>query len=388
MKKTLIYTILVVSLLEIGILAFKRFFKNSPPKLLISAYYKVPGTLNNLPEINYGEYIYGLYPGGIIKESPQNIELPIASVTKIMTAYLILKDHPITQNNDPKIVITQKDYETYLKDKKTGQSVLKVKPGEILTEKQLLEGLLIPSGNNVATLLALWDSGSTKAFVDKMNKEAKKLGMDHTHYDDPAGISHKTKSTALDQLILAKKAMENRTFREIVSMAQANLPVSGIVYNVNYDLYKDNIVGIKTGSTPKDGGNFVFAAKKEIGPQSIYVYGALLDQGGKEPLMTALKEAKQISKALLSSLEEKTLIKKGEKIAKFEKDGKVVYLLAGKSLVLWCAPTEKFNFSLELLKNNSIKKGETIGYLIIKGNGKVKSNFALPLIASRSVNLI
>ncbi len=90
MKKLLIYAIVIVILLGTGILAFKRFFKNSPPKLLIPAYYELPGTLTNLPQINYGEYVYGLYPGGIIKESPQNIELPIASVAKIMTAYLIL----------------------------------------------------------------------------------------------------------------------------------------------------------------------------------------------------------------------------------------------------------------------------------------------------------
>ena len=106
--------------------------------------------------------------------------------------------------------------------------------GEKLTERQMLEALLLPSANNIATVLAKWDSGSVTAFVDKMNKTAQELGMKNTHYEDPAGINLSTQSTALDQLLIAEQAMKIDTFKDIVRMNQATLPVAGTVYNVNY----------------------------------------------------------------------------------------------------------------------------------------------------------
>lgn len=93
-------------------------------------------------------------------------------------------------------------------DRAAGQSVVTVVTGERLTERQALEGLLLPSGNNIATLLARWDAGSEAAFVAKLNAQARALGLTHTRYADASGEQAGTVSTAGDEVRLAMLALE------------------------------------------------------------------------------------------------------------------------------------------------------------------------------------
>jgi serine-type D-Ala-D-Ala carboxypeptidase (penicillin-binding protein 5/6) len=91
--------------------------------------------------------------------------------------------------------------------------------GEQLSEGLLLEALLIPSGNNIARLLAARVAGSQTRFLPEMNAEARALGMEHTIYTDPSEFDPGTVSTAADQLRVFQRAMRFPVFRQIVSMA-------------------------------------------------------------------------------------------------------------------------------------------------------------------------
>jgi len=105
----------------------------------------------------------------------------IASVAKVMTAYVVLGDHPLPGHaSGPQIIVRSPDVAVYSADLAAGQSVLAVRAGERLTERQALQGLLLASGNNIATLLARWDAGTEGAFVNKMNERARALGLAHT----------------------------------------------------------------------------------------------------------------------------------------------------------------------------------------------------------------
>jgi D-alanyl-D-alanine carboxypeptidase (penicillin-binding protein 5/6) len=96
--------------------------------------------------------------------------VPIASLAKIMTAYVVLRDRPlIAGGQGPAIAVQPADVAAYARDSMQGQSVVRVVAGEKLTERQALEAMLIPSGNNIADLLARWDAGSQAAFAAKMN---------------------------------------------------------------------------------------------------------------------------------------------------------------------------------------------------------------------------
>jgi D-alanyl-D-alanine carboxypeptidase (penicillin-binding protein 5/6) len=108
--------------------------------------------------------------------------------------------------------------------------VVAVRVGERLTEGQALEGLLLLSGNNMATLRVRWDAGSERAFVAKMNARARALGLTHTRYTGASGVQASTASTAGDQVRLAMRAMDVLALRQTVAVAQATLPVAGRQY--------------------------------------------------------------------------------------------------------------------------------------------------------------
>jgi D-alanyl-D-alanine carboxypeptidase (penicillin-binding protein 5/6) len=204
---------------------------------------------------------------------------PIASVAKVMTAFIVLHDHPLgPRANGPEIQVTPEDVYTYMVDRESGQSTAAVVDGEQLSERQALEGLLLPSANNLATLLARWDAGGEEAFVNKMNAEARGLGMAHTHYADASGFSADTVSTANDQLRLAVRALRIPALAQIVALKQARLPLDGILRNRDVLLGSDGVVGVKTGNTLAAGACFVFAVRFEEGERTVTLIGAVLGQ--------------------------------------------------------------------------------------------------------------
>ncbi len=259
----------------------------------------VPGPTAHIPWPSAGQSALAVAGVGMVGTSGTITPTPIASLAKMMVAYLILKDHPLgAGQNGPQLTVTPADVALYQSDAAGNQSVLPVAAGEVLNERQMLEGLLLPSGNNVATMLARWDAGSLSAFVAKMNAAAKALGMTQSHYADASGVDQATVSTAVDQVRLAEADMANPVFAAIVRLPQATLPVAGVVYNVNADLGHAGIIGVKTGSTTAAGGCLVAAREVTVGGTPRLVIGAVLGQGGLQPLPDALAAGKRLMAAV------------------------------------------------------------------------------------------
>ena len=217
-------------------------------------------------------------PGiGLLGTHGASAPVPIASLAKIMTAYVVLGDHPLpAAGSGPAITVTAADVAVYASNKRQGQSVVRVAPGEKLTERQALEAMLIPSGNNIASMLASWDAGSDGAFAAKMNARARSLGLRGTRYADASGADPATVSTAGDQFRLTLRALQIPAFRQIVAMPQVTLPVAGVAYNVNSSLGHDGIVGVKTGSGPPAGGCLAFAATRAVAGSQVTIVGVVL----------------------------------------------------------------------------------------------------------------
>ncbi|MGC9286590.1 MAG: D-alanyl-D-alanine carboxypeptidase family protein [Hydrogenobaculum sp.] len=365
-KKRLIS--LALLFITISLIGFWLLKPNNKLKVLLTIKnINIPGKLTLKVPNNDKVYAIGTLNDGILIEHEANKEWPLASLTKIMTAYIVLKDHPLKEGVEgPRINITQKDVEEYEKFKKEGQSIAKVANDESLSERKLIEGMLIPSANNFAYILARWDSGNVKNFVRKMNKTAFSLGLKNTHYVGPAGAKAQNISTALNQFMLAKKVMEIKTFKHIVAMPQAYIPKDGIVYNVNYDLGKDGIEGIKTGTSSRALGNFIFYAVKH----NIHMLGVLLGVNGKEPLMDALKDGKYIVKQLSNELFKEDIVKKGEEIGFLNIGNKQTKLIAMKSLSITEYPGLKIDFSISIKHHLKfpINSNQKIGYLEISLN--------------------
>jgi serine-type D-Ala-D-Ala carboxypeptidase (penicillin-binding protein 5/6) len=223
---------------------------------------------------------------------PNQHPAPIASVAKVMTAYLVLRDHPLGPGQDgPAITLTEGDVVDT--DRRRGQeeSVVPVAAGERLTELQALQALLLPSANNIAAVLARWDAGSEERFVARMNATARSLGMSHTRYTDPSGYDDATVSTAADQLRIVNRALRLPVFASIVATPTAWLPVAGAVQNTNTLLGRDGFVGVKTGSDKAAGGCFAFRAKRWIGGKPTTITGVLLGQPGHDRIAAGLEAA-------------------------------------------------------------------------------------------------
>jgi serine-type D-Ala-D-Ala carboxypeptidase (penicillin-binding protein 5/6) len=223
------------------------------------------------------EAAVGLPGIGLLGAHGSSQPVPIASLAKIMTAYVVLSGHPLPAGGSgPAITVTAADAAAYARDQQQGQSVVQVAPGEKLTERQALEAMLIPSGNNIASLLARWDAGSEGAFVAKMNARVRSLGLRQTRYADASGADPATVSTASDQFMLTLRALQIPAFRQIVAMPQVTLPVAGVAYNVNDALGHDGIVGVKTGSSSRAGGCLAFAAIRTVAGSQVEIVGVVL----------------------------------------------------------------------------------------------------------------
>jgi len=227
-----------------------------------------------------------------IDAGPDQHPAAIASIAKVMTAYLVLRDRPLRLGeNGPTITLTEADAEDTDRRRGQDESVVSIADGEQLTELQALQALLLPSANNIAAVLAHWDAGSEARFVARMNATAKSLGMTHTHYTDPSGYDDATVSTAADQVRIVDRAMRLPVFASIVATPTATLPVAGTVHNTNTLLGHDGFVGVKTGSTDAAGGCFAFRAIRSIGGRRVTITGVVLGQPGHDQIAAGLAAA-------------------------------------------------------------------------------------------------
>ncbi len=234
-----------------------------------------------------------------VRVGPNQHPAPIASVAKVMTAYLVLRDHPLRLDEDgPTITLTEDDAADT--DRRRGQeeSIVSIAAGEQLTERQALQALLLPSANNIAAVLARWDAGSAERFVARMNTTARSLGMTHTRYTDPSGYDDATVSTAADQLRIVDRAMRLPVFASIVATPSAELPVAGTVHNTNTLLGHNGFVGVKTGSDGAAGGCFAFRSIRVIAGKWTTVTGVVLGQPGHDRIAAGLAAAEAMVDAI------------------------------------------------------------------------------------------
>jgi serine-type D-Ala-D-Ala carboxypeptidase (penicillin-binding protein 5/6) len=227
-----------------------------------------------------------------VHAGPNQHAAPIASVAKVMTAYLVLRDHPLQLGQDgPTITLTDADVADTERRRQQQESVVSVAAGEQLTELQALQALLLPSANNIAAVLARWDVGSEDRFVVQMNETARSLGMTHTRYTDPSGYDDATVSTAVDQVRIVDRAMGLPVFASIVATPSATLPIAGTVHNTNTLLGHNGFVGVKTGSTAAAGGCFAFRAIRWIDGKRTTITGVVLGQPGPDLAAASLAAA-------------------------------------------------------------------------------------------------
>ncbi|CAM5304654.1 D-alanyl-D-alanine carboxypeptidase [Streptomyces canarius] len=333
--------------------------------------YTFAGDRTQLPWPGEGQGWMDVDGVGTMGHFGKQTPVAIGSVAKTMTAYIILRDHPLKAGEEgPKIKVdpTAEKEGGY---NKAGESTLDtVKAGETLTEKQALSAVLIPSANNIARLLARWDAGSEAAFVKKMNATARELGMSDTTYTDPSGLKETTVSTAEDQVKLGRAFVKVPALVAISSAASWTDPSGKFWPNYNELPYRIGAIGIKTGSTTAAGGNLLFASRKQVGGQTVTIVGAILGQHKPEILKTVNAVSKTALLAAQDALTSAKIVKKGEVV------GYVDDRLGGRTPVVvtkdvtaagWAGMKVKLSFASGTVPH-SAKAGTRVGTLTV-GDG-------------------
>ncbi|MEV6975532.1 hypothetical protein [Kitasatospora sp. NPDC093806] len=314
--------------------------------------------------------------GGLGSSGPET-PASIASVTKVMNAYLILQAHPLKKGESgPKITV---DKQAAQESGNVDESRVTLTENQQISQYQALELLMLPSANNVARLLARWDSGSEEAFVKKMNDTAAKFGMTNTTYTDPAGYNPDTKSTAKDQLKLAGQVMQDEVFRQIVSTPDTNFNNQKISNTNTLISPKNGIIGVKTGSSTPAGGCLMWAAYKEIAGVRRLILGVTLGQPATAAEPSILKivqtvSAKQIQ-AAQNGLTGQTLAKQGDVVGRVEDGlGGTVPVVAAQDLTVAGFPGITGTLVLDPLKiAHHLPAGTKVGVLRTgEGDNKVE----------------
>jgi D-alanyl-D-alanine carboxypeptidase (penicillin-binding protein 5/6) len=285
----------------------------------------VPGTPPQVPWPAEGEAAMVTSSGVSFGGSGAPGAVPIASVTKIMTAYVVLGDHPLAAGQSgPELTVSAADAATLPGRLAEGQSLLEVTAGEQLSELQALDALLIPSADNIADLLAVYDAGSIPAFVAKMNAAAAALGLAHTHYADASGLDPASASTPDDQIVLARAALRLPAFAAIVDQPSVSLPVVGTVTNYNTLAGHYGFDGVKTGSTGPAGGCLVFSATRTVSGTPVTVIGAVLGQRDGPYVAAAVTAARALTDAAFASLTRRRVLAAGTPVVRITRAGQQV----------------------------------------------------------------
>lgn len=201
-----------------------------------------------LSQDNKASLVYDRATGTVLYEKNADTKLPIASITKVMTALVILQNHSL----DETVTVPQ------LAPQPFGSQAMNISAGEQFKLSEALMGTLIYSANDMAQALAVWDSGSESKFVDKMNAQAKLWGLNNTEFKDATGLSpNGSMSSARDLSILSSIALRSDFFRTATSQPRYSVTtLSGKRYFVtttNKLLGTWGVIGTKTGYTLEAG---------------------------------------------------------------------------------------------------------------------------------------
>ena len=368
-----IWLVLVVAIVVYIAVQLLRPYPGPAFRPAVKGSVRLPGSVPSLPLPTSGSAAIALVGGGTLARSGGTQPVPVGGLIKVLTAYVVLRDHPITNGEGgPAITVTSDavaDYQTGIHNQ---EQEIAVSAQETLTELQALQGLLVAGANDMGTLLADWDAGDAAGFVTKMNAVARSLGLAATHAADPNGLDATTVSTPEDLIQLGEAAMAIPAFAEVVGAAEVTLPMAGVVFNTNFALGHDGIVGIRTGVLPASGGCFLFEAHQMKAGQQLSLIGAVLGQQTASPTRAAVSAAEAMVQAAFAASGPVPTFASGASVGRIVSawGASVAVVPAGDpSVVAWPGLTVSATMRHEPLSSN-ITAGTKVGTEVLDIGGQ------------------
>lgn len=383
LKKILTFLLPVFLIIIVGFLVFSVY----KPLPLIQSTSLIPAsTLENSQTVAWGPYgsqNIGIVGYGINNQTGTQTPTPIASTIKILLTLCVLNIKPLGVNEQgPNIIITPTDVADYNTDITLGESVVKVQAGEVISEYQALQALLIASANNFADILANWAFGSSSKYLDYANQYVQSHGMNSTTINDTSGFSTSTVSNSNNLEILGQKAITNPVIANIVDQYTAIIPVAGKIVNYNFNLNpssKSQINGIKTGNTSAGGGNYIYSTDY-LGYKLV---GSIVNAPN---LNDALDEAPAILNSYEKLINNKTIVSKDQVVGYYSLPwGNKIQVYSNKSILVPVEPNTKYKIDLKL--GNYIPSKQISDYIVVSNNSvsikyplTIQNNYTNPSI--------
>ncbi|MEX0833830.1 MAG: D-alanyl-D-alanine carboxypeptidase family protein [Actinomycetota bacterium] len=300
---------------------------------------------------------------------------PIASVTKIMTALLVL------ERSEPGQVVTVGRYPL---PGTPGLSALGLKPGEKITVGNLLYALLLQSANDAAVVLADHVGGSQRGFMKDMNDRARALGLSRTRFFSPNGLDDRGYSTVADLAVLTREALEQPRFSEVVRTKFHTIPSKGParrVQNRNVLLWLyPGTTGVKTGYTNQ--ARYCLVASAERGDRRLV---AVILGSTKQPF----SEAAELLNYGFEAFERRALVAEGEDLGERLVGSTPVEIAAAEGLeVLVPGRAGDVRRRIDIDQRaaaSSPVAGDEVGTLVVSVPGQRLGE--VPLVVSRMVAL-
>lgn len=306
-------------------------------------------------------YFYNLNREDEIYEVKSHERIAIASMTKIMTAYVALNN---INDLDAKVKLTSKDFKGL---REANASTAGFREGEVVTYQDLLYGLLLPSGADAALALSNNIAGSEQAFVNLMNEQVKEMGLKDTHFVNTTGLDVKGHySSAYDVYLILRNALENEQFKEIFTTKKYTTSNSRLTFrstlysaSIKYDLDTNFILGSKSGYT-YDAGLCLASISEHDG--EIYI---LVTAGAnyKDKKPYHITDSVAIYRYFFDNYEYKKLLNKGDIIVslKDEYDNERVYY-AKEDVVEYVEKNSEINKTYN--SKNELTKDLEVGDLL------------------------
>jgi len=204
---------------------------------------------------------------------------PIASISKLITALVVLDAKPLVDTADqgPTITFSAADHALYDQYYVLGATIAVMPTGSRMSERDALEAMLVISASNYADAVSTWAYGSRSAFLRATREWLAANGLTRTTIVEPTGIDPRNVSTPTDLIALGKIAMANPVIAQIVGTPVLDVPPIPAGENTNELLGLHGVTGIKTGTLEESGANLLFSANVDVGlPHPLQVVGVVL----------------------------------------------------------------------------------------------------------------
>ena len=261
---------------------FLTFLVIFPPFVLFAQYFSTPPLiahyLQDAPVIeSRAAVMIDMATGTLLYSKNPSMGIPPASLTKIMTMHLVLKEIDAGRISlDDVVTIT---HESWAQSQPRGSSLMFLAPGQIVTLREIMLGMAVPSGNDAAVAAALHIAPSVSEFVNMMNIEARRMGLTFTRFSDTSGVSRRNNTTAEEYAYFASQyiTLHPYTLEDFHSVTVFSYPLAANVApqyqsrpgtitqtNRNNLLYNfPGVDGLKTGYIPASGNNLALTAERD-----------------------------------------------------------------------------------------------------------------------------